>query len=99
MLSLHLPQRAASSNESPAKSDDAAGSKKNKPVDENSDVFQETIRETELKSDLEDVLKKYFAPAVAVALASIAAYSLYRYIATINKKELEKTKGGEADAE
>lgn len=91
VVSEESESRAENTNEYatfPAVTDnESAGSKKNKPVDENSNVFQKTIREKELAADLETVLKKYIAPAAAVSLSVLIAGVIIKLLTAKCKEE------------
>ena len=91
VVSKEPESRAENINEytsSPAvNANESAGSKKNKPVDENSDVFQKTIQKKQLAADLEIVLKKYVAPATAVSLSVLTASAIIKYLTAKSKED------------
>lgn len=79
---------------------DSEGTKKNRFVGEDTSFSEESIPEEEIKSEIELILRKYVAPAIAASVASFATVAIVIYLSYIyKKKKAKEEKKGNQDAE
>lgn len=78
-------------------SEDSEGSKKNRLMEENNPFSEESVPKEEIKSEIEQILRKYIPYAMASFIASLVVTAIAEYVCS--KKKAGEEKEGKKDAE